>query len=153
MTARVYFEDVTVGDKLPEWSRTTDFMAWNRFAAVNDEFFPFHMDDAEGRRAGNPHGAFGMGNLRFAYLLNALQDWIGDEPEVREIGCRYRTMNQKGDTLTVRGRVVEKAVVDGEARVRLEISVFNQEGASTCPGHAIVALPRRGSSAHVSQPR
>jgi acyl dehydratase len=141
MSARICFEDVRVGDELPAWSRTTDFMHWNRFAAVNDEFMPFHMDDAEGRRAGNPHGAFGMGNLRFAYLLNALQDWIGDEAEVREIGCQYRVMNQKGDTLTVRGRVVEKLVVDGEPRVRLEISVFNQDGDSTCPGHAVVALP------------
>jgi len=35
--------------------------------------------------------------------------------------------------------------VEGEARVRLEITVVNQEGASTCPGHAIVALPTRGS--------
>jgi hypothetical protein len=41
--------------------------------------------------------------------------------------------------------VVEKLVVDGEPRVRLEISVFNQDGASTCPGHAVVALPSRGS--------
>ena len=145
MTAGIFFDDVGVGDELPEWSRTTDFMHWNRFAAVNDEFMPFHMDDAEGRRAGNPHGAFGMGNLRFAYLLNALQDWIGDEAEVREIGCQYRVMNQKGDTLTVRGQVVEKFVVDGEARVRLAFSVFNQEGASTCPGHAVVALPTRTS--------
>jgi acyl dehydratase len=145
MTVRICFEDVQIGDELPAWSRTTDFMHWNRFAAVNDEFMPFHMDDAEGRRAGNPAGAFGMGNLRFAYLLNALQDWIGDEAEVREIGCQYRVMNQKGDALTVRGRVVEKLVIDGEARVRLEITVANQDGVSTCPGHAIVVLPARGS--------
>lgn len=143
MTVKIHFEDVEVGDLLPAWSRTTNLMHWNRFAAVNDEFMPFHMDDADGRKAGNPDGAFGMGNLRFAYILNALQDWIGDEAEVREIGCQYRVMNQKGDTLTVLGRVVEKLVVEGEARVRLEVNVLNQAGEGTCPGHALVVLPTR----------
>lgn len=143
MTARLYFEDVKAGDLLPAWSRTTDLMNWNRFAAVNDEFMPFHMDDADGRKAGNPGGAFGMGNLRFAYILNALQDWIGDEAEVREIGCQYRKMNQKGDTLTVSGRVLAAELVGDEGRVRLAVDVVDQDGAATCPGHAVVILPRR----------
>jgi acyl dehydratase len=144
MTVKVYFEDVQVGDEMPAWSRQTDFMHWNRYAAVNDEFVPFHMDDEAGRKAGNKEGAFGMGNLRYAYLANALRDWIGDEAEIREIGCQYRAINQKNDTLTVVGKVVEKEVVDGEARVKLTTNVMNQAGEATCPGHAVVALPRRG---------
>ena len=143
MTVKVYFEDVSVGDEMPAWSRQTDFMHWNRYAAVNDEFVPFHMDDEAGRRAGNKEGAFGMGNLRYAYLVNALRDWIGDEAEVREIGCQYRAINQKNDTLTVVGKVVEKEVVDGENRVKLTTNVMNQNGEATCPGHAVVVLPSR----------
>ncbi len=143
MTVNVYFEDVSVGDELPAWRRQTDFMHWNRYAAVNDEFVPFHMDDEAGRRAGNAQGAFGMGNLRYAYLANALRDWIGDEAEIREIGCQYRAINQKNDTLTVVGKVVEKGVVDGENQVRLTTNVMNQAGEATCPGHAIVVLPNR----------
>lgn len=143
MAVNLFYDDIAVGDAVPTWSRTTDFMHWNRFAAVNDEFMPFHMDDEEGRKVGNPGGAFGMGNLRFAYMLNALQDWIGDEAEVREIDCQYRVMNQKHDELTVKAVVAEKLIEDGEARVKLEITVINQKGESTCPGHAIVVLPRR----------
>jgi acyl dehydratase len=143
MTVNVYFEDLKVGDEMPVWSRQTDFMHWNRYAAVNDEFVPFHMDDEAGRKAGNAAGAFGMGNLRYAYLANALRDWIGDEAEIREIGCQYRAINQKYDTLSVVGKVVEKAVVDGENQVRLETNVMNQNGEATCPGHAVVVLPSR----------
>lgn len=143
MTQTLHFEDVRPGDALPAWSRTTDFMHWNRYAAVNDEFMPFHMDDEDGRRAGNPAGAFGMGNLRFAYMLNALQAWIGDAAEVRELACRYRVMNQKHDELTVVGRVVASELVGDEGQIRLDIDVTNQKGESTCPGHAIVVLPRR----------
>ena len=144
MTVNVYFEDVSVGDDMPAWSRQTDFMHWNRYAAVNDEFVPFHMDDEAGRRAGNKEGASGMGNLRYAYLVNALRDWIGDEAEIREIGCQYRAINQKNDTLSVVGKVVGKEVVDGENQVRLETNVMNQNGEATCPGHAVVVLPGRG---------
>jgi acyl dehydratase len=143
MTVKVYFEDVNVGDEMPAWSRKTDFTNWNRYAAVNDEFVPFHMDDEAGRRAGNKEGAFGMGNLRYAYLANALRDWIGDEAEIREIGCQYRAINQKNDTLTVVGKVTEKDVADGENRVKLTVNVMNQNSEATCPGHAVVVLPNR----------
>jgi acyl dehydratase len=146
MTVNVHFEDVSVGDEIAPWSRRTDFTNWNRFAAVNDEFVPFHMDDEAGRAALNEQGAFGMGNLRYAYLVNALRDWIGDEAEIREVGCEYRAINQKGDVLTVKGTITDKQVVDGEGQVRLTLDVVNQDGQSTCPGHAVVVLPTRASS-------
>ena len=135
------FKDVQVGDRLPEWSRQTSFPEWNRYAAVNHEFVPFHMDDEAGRAAGNPKGAFGMGNLRYAYIVNALHDWIGDEGIVREAGCQHRVLNCKDDVLTVVGKVTEKVIEDGEQRVRLDINVVNQDGVPTCPGHAVVVLP------------
>jgi acyl dehydratase len=143
MAVHVYFEDVNVGDQVTPWSRRTEFMNWNRYAAVNDEFVPFHMDDEAGRAALNEQGAFGMGNLRYAYLLNALRDWIGDEAEIREVGCEYRAINQKGDVLTVQGTVTDKRLEDGEGRVFLDVNVLNQDGAPTCPGHAVVVLPTR----------
>ena len=133
-------DEVTVGDALPLWSRRTEFLNWNRYAAVNDEFVPIHMDDEAGRAAQNEQGAFGMGNLRYAYLLNALRDWAGDEAEIREVGCQYRAINQKGDVLTVTGRVTDKRREDGENRVYLEVDVINQDGDSTCPGHALVVI-------------
>jgi acyl dehydratase len=144
MTINVYFEDVNVGDTIPAWSRKTDFMNWNRYAAVNDEFIPIHMDDEAGRAALNEQGAFGMGNLRYAYIVNALQDWIGDEAQIREIGCQFRAINQKNDVLTVTGTVTDKVVEDGEHRIKLDLDVVNQNGDPTCPGNAVVVVPSRG---------
>ena len=143
MSANLYFEDLAVGDEMPAWSRQTHFMNWNRYAAVNDEFVPFHMDDEAGRAAKNEAGAFGMGNLRYAYIVNALRDWAGDEVEIREVGCQYRAINQKNDVLTVRGTVTERKVENGENLVMLETNVVNQDGAATCPGHAVLVLPTR----------
>ncbi|MDA1061840.1 MAG: MaoC/PaaZ C-terminal domain-containing protein [Chloroflexi bacterium] len=144
MAYNVYFEDVNVGDDIPSWSRQTDLMHWNRYAAVNDEFVYIHMDDEAGRAGANEQGAFGMGNLRYAYLLNMLRDWAGDEAEVRELGVQFRAINQKNDVLTCVGTVTEKSVVDGQHLVRLDTNVVNQDGAATCPGHAVVVLPSRG---------
>ena len=143
MAVKVHFEDVKVGDEIPAWSRTTDFMSWNRYAAVNDEFVYIHMDDEAGRAALNEQGAFGMGNLRYTYMLDALRDWIGDEAEIRECGVQFRAINQKNDILTVQGKVTEKKVEDGENRVYLDINVVNQNGDGTCPAHAILVLPNR----------
>ncbi len=137
------FDAIAIGDTIPPLVRTTDLAHWNRYAAVNDEFIPIHMDDEAGRKALNEQGAFGMGNLRYAYIVNALQDWIGDEAQIREIGCEFRAINQKNDILTVVGTVSEKKVVDGEHQVVLDIDVVNQNGQKTCPGHAIVAVPSK----------
>jgi acyl dehydratase len=142
MADNVYWEDVEVGQKIKTWSRKTDLMNWNRYAAVNDEFVYIHMDDEAGRAAMNDPGAFGMGNLRFAYLHNMLRDWTGDEGQVKKIGCQYRA-NNKNDVLTCTGEVTAKRVENGEHLVDLNVDVVNQDGQSTSPGEATVALPSR----------
>ena len=142
MVANVYFEDVSVGDQVPEFQRATDFMNWNRFAAVNDEFVYIHMDDEVGKAAGQ-EAAFGMGNLRYTYVLNALREWIGDEAEIREISMQFRAINHKHDVLTTHCRVSDKKVEHGEHRVYLDVDVYNQHDERTSPGHAVVVLPSR----------
>ncbi len=144
MAYNVYFEDVSVGDEIPGFKRRTDLMNWNRYAAINDEFIPIHMDDAAGRQGQNEQGAFGMGNLRTAYIHNMLRNWAGDEAEIREVGLQFRAINQKNDLLTTTGKIVEKIVEGNDHLVRIETNVVNQDGAGTAPGHAIVCLPTRG---------
>ena len=142
MTQNVYFEDVAVGDEVPAFTRETDFMNWNRYAAVNDEFVYLHMDDEVGRAAGQ-QAAFGMGNLRWSYVMNALRDWAGDEADVRELSMQLRSINQKHDVLTTKCVVTDKKVEDGENLIYLNIDVHNQAGDKTSPGTAIVILPSK----------
>ena len=141
MTVNIAFDQIQIGDELPAWSRKTDFMNWNRYAAVNDEFVYIHMDDEVGKAALNEQGAFGMGNLRYTYMLNALRDWAGDEAIIKECGLQFRAINQKNDILTVTGKITDKQSQDGELLIFLEMNVINQAGESTTPGHAIVAIP------------
>jgi acyl dehydratase len=143
MAYNVYYEDVEIGQEIPAFVRETDFMNWNRYAAVNEEFVYIHMDDEAGKAAGQG-AAFGMGNLRWAYVLNALRAWIGDEAEVRELSLQFRAVNHKHDVLRTSGVVTEKKQENGENLVVLEVNVLNQKDEKTAPGRAVVALPSRG---------
>ena len=86
----------------PSFVRTTGFHNWNRYAAVNDEFVPIHMDDEAGRAQGFP-GAFGMGNLMWSYLHNLLRDWMGDDGRIVTMACSFRSPNNRGMTVEARG--------------------------------------------------
>ena len=143
MAYNVYYEDVEIGQEIPAFTRETDFMNWNRYAAVNEEFVYIHMDDEAGKAAGQG-AAFGMGNLRWAYVLNALRAWIGDEAEVRELSLQFRAVNHKHDVLRTSAVVTEKKQEDGENLVVLEVNVLNQKDEKTAPGRAVVSLPSRG---------
>ena len=121
------------GAELPGLVRTTGFANWNRYAAVNDEFIDIHMDDDAARAVGMP-AAFGMGNLRIAYLHNLVHDWIGDEGDLATFRCEFRGINLKGDTLTCHGTVSGH---DGRL-VSLDLGVRNQDGVETTPASATV---------------
>ncbi|MGZ4704692.1 MAG: MaoC/PaaZ C-terminal domain-containing protein [Acidimicrobiales bacterium] len=112
MSAPVEWVDVEVGHEIPPFVRQTGFANWNRFAAVNDEFIPIHMDDAEAVKVGQK-AAFGMGNLRVAYLHNALEAWLGSSGGIVEVAVQFRGLNFKGDTLTAGGSVTQVEPLDG----------------------------------------
>jgi acyl dehydratase len=131
--------DVKVGDQLPVFQRATGFHNWNRYAAVNDEFVPIHMDDDAGRAAGYP-SAFGMGNLQWAYLHDLLRNWLGDDGHILALGCQFRAANIKGQTVTAHG-VVRAVRDEGGRRVAdLDIWTEDQHGAKLAPGTATVAV-------------
>ena len=138
MTAPI--EQLRPGSHLEPWSRTTGLENWNRFAAVNDEFVDIHMSDEAGIRAGSPTGAFGMGNLRYAYIINALREWLGEDFELRSLACQFRALNLTGDILKVTGTVTKAEHESDRLVVHLDIDVLNQAGESTCPGVAVAAV-------------
>src|SRR6478609_6086050 len=112
---------VETGLEIPSFVRQTGFANWNRFAAVNDEFIPIHMDDAEALTVGQK-AAFGMGNLRVAYLHDALEAWIdglGGGGTIVEVAAQFRGLNFKGDTLTTTGTVTGIDASEGATLVHL----------------------------------
>src|SRR5271168_679513 len=120
MTQSENARTATVGDTLPTFQRATGLHNWNRFAAVNDEFVPIHMDDEAGQAAGYP-SAFGMGNLQWSYLHNVLRQWMGADGRLDAINCQFRAANVKGQTVTARARVAGLRAEGGRRLVDLEV--------------------------------
>jgi acyl dehydratase len=130
--------DVAVGQELPPFGRLTDLGIWNRYAAVNDEFVPIHMDDAAGRAAGL-EGAIGMGNLQLAYLHNVVRDWLGDRGRIERLECQFRAPNTRGQVVTACGVVT--AVEHGHGtRVDLYVWTQDEAGNRLAPGRCVVRL-------------
>jgi acyl dehydratase len=129
-----------VGDEIPTFERMSSFHAWNRYAAVNEEFVPIHMDDEAGRAAGNS-GAFAMGNLQVAYLHALLRQWMGDDGRIVSVACQMRAPNMRGLRTIARGRVTDVRNVGSETLVDLEVWTETEEGTVLAPGTATVGLP------------
>jgi len=132
--------NVEVGQKLPTFERMSSLHAWNRYAAVNEEFVPIHMDDEAGRNAGND-GAFGMGNLQIAYLHAVLRRWIGDNGRILRVEAQMRAPNIRGHNTIATGVVTAVREENGETLVDLDVWTETDEGVKLAPGTATVALP------------
>lgn len=131
--------EVTVGDELPAFERVTGFANWNRYAAVNEEFVPIHMDDEAGRAAGYPT-AFGMGNLQWAYLHNLVRDWLAGQGRILRLSCQFRAANTKGMVVTARGAVTAVRETGDRREVDVDIWTEDQDGKKLAPGKATVLL-------------
>ena len=127
-----------VGAVLTPLVRDTGFHNWNRYAAVNYEFVPIHMDDEAGRAAGMP-GAFGMGNLQWSYLHVLLRTWLGDEGRIKSLTCDFRVPNAKG-VVTAKGAITDVSASGGTTVVTLDVWTENADGKKMAPGTAVVEI-------------
>ncbi|MGD9798500.1 MAG: MaoC/PaaZ C-terminal domain-containing protein [Acidimicrobiia bacterium] len=131
---------IAPGDLLPTMTRLGDFHAWNRYAAVNYEFVPIHMDDEAGRAAGYP-AAFGMGNIQFSYLHDIIRTWMGDGGgRIVKLSCQFRGAFVRGRTVTAHAVVAEVDRSGDETVVELELWTEDDTGARLAPGKATVAF-------------
>jgi len=131
---------IDVGTVIGPFVRETGLANWNRYAAVNYEFVPIHMDDEAGRAAGMD-GAFGMGNLQISYLHALLREWMGENGRLNKFEVQFRKPNTKG---TVRALGVVTAVTPGDNGLVVELDVWTEDatGNKMAPGTATVTLGR-----------
>lgn len=139
--AKLYFEDIKEGDTLPPYTVKAGFMELNRFASANNEFVPIHMDPEFSKEQARLPDVIVMGNLKLAYVAQALEGWMGEEGWIKKLEVSYRGMDVVNETLTAKGLVKSKRQEDGENIVQLDVWVENSTGKKTTPGAAVVSLP------------
>jgi acyl dehydratase len=139
---KVYFEDVVVGSEIGALVKgPIQQIQLTRYAGASGDFNPIHQDDEFAKAAGMG-GVFAHGMLTMGFVAQAVTDWAG-AGSVRKIGVRFTGLVRLKDTVTCRGRVVDKAAKDGQPTVELEIWAENQRGEKVVTGRATVAVPSR----------
>ena len=127
--AKVYFEDVKVGDELPPLVKgPIEQIQLTRYAGASGDFNPIHQDDEFARAAGMG-GVFAHGMLSMGFVAQATTDWAG-AGTVRKLGVRFAALVRLKDVVTCRGRVLAKSSKDDVNLVELEVWAENQRGES-----------------------
>ena len=140
--AKVYFDDVKVGDELPPLVKgPIQQIQLTRYAGASGDFNPIHQDPEFAQAAGMG-GVFAHGMLSMGFVAQAVTDWAG-AGSVRKIGVRFADLVRLKDTVTCRGRVLATSQKNGLNLVELEIWAENQKGEKVVTGKATVALPSR----------
>jgi acyl dehydratase len=109
---------------------------------IPDTVQRLHWEIARAQELGLPT-AYDYGAMRETWLVHALTDWMGDDGWLWKMRCEHRKFNYTGDTLWVRGKVVDKRQEDGRNEIYIELECVNQRGENTTPGTAVVLLPSR----------
>jgi acyl dehydratase len=140
--ARIYFDDITVGDELPALVKgPIQQIQLTRYAGASGDFNPIHQDDEFARAAGMG-GVFAHGMLSMGFVGQVVTDWAGPAA-VRKLSVRFAGLVRLKDTITCRGRVLGKSSKNDTHLVDLEVWAENQKGERVVTGKATVALPTR----------
>ncbi|MDE0592660.1 MAG: MaoC/PaaZ C-terminal domain-containing protein [Dehalococcoidia bacterium] len=138
------FEDVRIGDELPELVKHPDNRQLVMYAGASQDFVAIHYDLNVAKEAGHPnviiHGA-----LKSAWLGELVTGWIGSEGRLLELDASYRAIDFPGDTATCIGKITDTRIQDDVGLVEIEIGLRNSEGAISTPGRALVSLPTRSA--------
>ena len=138
----LWWEDVAVGDELPEVVKEPDTRQLVMYAGASQDFVAIHYDQDVAKEAGHPtviiHGA-----LKSAWLGELVTGWIGSTGRLLELDVQYRAIDFPNSTATCVGKVIDTRVEDGVGVVEVEIGLRNADGDITTPGRALVSLPMK----------
>ena len=140
--AKVYGEDVKVGDAIPPLVKgPIAQIQLTRYAGASGDFNPIHQD-AEFARAAGMGGVFAHGMLSMGFVAQSVTDWLG-AGTVRKLGVRFTALVRLKDVITCTGRVLGTNEKNGERLVELEVWAENQRGEKVVSGRATIELPSR----------
>ena len=140
--AKVYADDVNVGDELPVLVKgPIQQIQLTRYAGASGDFNPIHQDDEFAKAAGMG-GVFGHGMLTMGFVAQCVTDWAG-AGTVKKLGVRFAGLVRLKDVITCKGRVLAKSSKNGTHLVEVELWAENQKAEKVVTGKATVALPVR----------
>jgi len=140
--AKLYYEDVQVGDTIPELVKPAlSHIQLVRYAGASGDFNPLHTDPKFGEMVGTG-GIIAHGMLIMGFVGQLLSDYVGPAA-LRKFGVRFRGMTRLDDVITCTGTIMEKYEAGGEGRIAGKVQAVDQNGDVKVSGTFVAALPRR----------
>ncbi len=139
-----YYEDVDVGDEIPEISigplSHTQFLF---IASSHHDWYPGHHDVEYAREQGLPD-IFMNATWQHALLQRVLCAWVGPNCIPRRIKYRMGKPIVRFDTVKARGVVTGKRFENDEYLVDLDVWLDKQDADKVTKGTATVVLLSKG---------
>src|SRR6266513_4140771 len=105
--AKVYYDDVQVGDTLPKLVKSpVTHLQLVRYAGASGDFNPLHTDPKVGESIGFG-GIIAHGMLLVGFVGQLLSDFVGPTA-LRAFGVRFRGMTHLDDVITCTGTITDK---------------------------------------------
>ena len=140
--AKLYYEDVQVGDDIPKLVKSpVSHLQLVRYAGASGDFNPLHTDPKIGELIGLG-GIIAHGVLIMGFVGQMLSDYVGPTA-LRKFGVRFKGRTHINDVITCTGTISEKYEADGEARIAGKMQAVDQDGDVKVTGTFVAALPRR----------
>ena len=139
--AKPTFASVNVGDEIPPVSAPMSQEKMNTYADVSGDYNPINVD-VEFAKNTMFKGTIAHGVLSLNYIYQALIEWSGGSWPFNGGGLDIAFINpvRPGDTVTAKGKVIEKKTEDGKNKVFLDMWAENQNGQKCIVGKATAVL-------------
>lgn len=135
-----FFDQVNIGDVLPQLIKTPTAVQLFRYSAVTWNAHRIHFEPAAAASDGHPD-ILVQAHLHGAFLVQLVMDWAGPRGRLRSFEWSNRARAVPGDVLKCSGRVTAKWTEGSEHLVELELLETNQRDEVCAPGKAVMALP------------
>lgn len=142
MGEQVWFENVSVGEALPEMVKNASRAQLFLYSAATWNPHRIHYDREYAATEGHPD-VLVHGPLQGAWLSQYVTDWMGPRGRMLTLAWQNRGRAFPEQDLRFKGRVAGKREEDGRGVVDLEVWEENGAGEVLMPGRATVALPLR----------
>jgi acyl dehydratase len=143
MPKKVYFEDINVGDVMPELKKgPVQKLQHVMYAGASGDFNPLHTDDDFAKAVGMD-GVIAHGMLIMGSVGQAITSWISKK-HIKKFGVRFSGMTKPGSTIIITGTVTNKRVEAGKNIITCDVTAKDEQGDVKVTGSFEAALPSKG---------
>lgn len=143
MNAKLYYEDIEIGDDIEAEERVVTLEQVRAFLAIRSgESGPTRFTDDDHARSEGLPWAIVPGAMNTAIIAQLLTEW-SPTVTLKKLDVSFRQVVPHNTPLELKGIVTAKNVVDNEPQVECDVFLESEEGTVHVIGHAIVVLPGR----------